>query len=273
MKKQVSVDLAMQAQLGILSKYAEDNTEEIEKIISGFNQPSIHKYAGIYIDNPNQENIEDFIRKYMYNELSFFPRVLTIDVRLTPNSFDRAKKDIVDTGSGIVSIDVRGKKVELPFMISDGQLDPFDVIQLDGQRCPYSRDNLQKIIINLDKQIEQEQSGGPAISINAYKTLSDFNNPSTVPGFMGDVLSIRDAQTSRRGNGTYVVASSEYTDMEKLAFFGTTHLDYNVDDFRKSKEEQIEPTQVEKVAKEETKPFSMKERLSEMVSKGGECRE
>lgn len=265
MKKEISIQSKMEAELGLLSKYAEDNTQKINKIIDGFKEDSIEKYAGIFIDNPTQENIEDFIRKYVYNELSFFPRILEVFVNFIPDTYDKSKRGNVDTGSGVVSIDVRGKKLELPFMITDGQLNPFDVIQLDGTRCPYSRDNFQKVIINLDRQRAEEQGDATNLSVQPYKDLADFSNPSTVPGFLGDVLSVRDAQASRRGNGTFVVASSEYTDMEKLAYFGTTHLDYSLDDFKKPKETK---SMSEKVATEikEMKPMpTMKDLLKKAM--------
>lgn len=248
MKKKISSDLAMQAELGMISKYASDNTEEINKSISNVVNPTFDKVAGIYISDPTQENIEDFVRKYMYNELTFFPRVLDVFVLFEPSTFDKQNKTQVDTGSGLIKINVRGKDVEIPFMISEGQLNPFDVIQMDGQRVPFSRDNLQKILINLDKQIEMIQTG-QAGSESPYTALDNYANPSTIPGFMGDVLSIRDSQATRRGASIYTVAESEYTEQEKLAFFGDSTTTVQEEKTAEFKEDKKKPNKAKQVLK------------------------
>lgn len=212
MKVNRSISKAMEAALGITE---EVNYEKIEHIAGNVNNSCIEKIAGIFIDNPTPENIEDFVRKYVYNELTFFPRILEISVQLLPSSFDRIKKDNVDIATGMVQIKIRSKMVELPFMVSEGQLQPFDVIQLDGTRAPFSRENFQKILLNLEKQLEMEERGQTTDSV--YEGLEDFTNPTTSAGFMGDVLAIRDSNSFSNGEGTYVTASTEYTDAEKKA--------------------------------------------------------
>lgn len=220
MNKRMNLDEAMRASIGILSDYENNNSDKVEKIASLVTDTQMEKVAGIFIDKPTLENCEDFIKKFMYNELSFFPRILEVNVNLIPSSFNKAIKDHIDVATGVVQIKVRNKVLEVPFMVRDGELDPFDVIQLDGQRAPYSRENLQKIIINLDKQLEMEAQGMGPESESPYAGLEEHVNPSTSPGFMGDVLSIRDSQSMRRGNGMFVTAYEEYSDEEKLAFFG-----------------------------------------------------
>ena len=215
MKRAINVSEAMMASLALTSDYETVDHEKIDKVASSVQNTCLEKIAGIYIDNPTQENIEDFIRKYMYNELTFFPRVLEVGVSFIPSSFDKVRKNLVEDGTGAVQVKVRSKIVELPFMIHGGDLEPFDVIQMDNQRVPYSRENLQKIIINLDRQLEKEQSGESDGS--PYQGLADYTNPSTAPGFMGDVLSIRDSQSYTPGSGRYVTASSEFTELEKTA--------------------------------------------------------
>lgn len=207
MKRRINIDEAMMSSLGLVSEYENVDTNKINKVASNIGKSVIEKYAGIFINNPTQENIEDFIRKYMYNELTFFPRVLEVIVDFIPSTFSKSQPDHVLEGTGVVGIKVHHKVVELPFLVRDGELDPFDVIQMDGQRAPYSRENFQKIILNLDRQIEQEQQAVAAGGVESpYQGLEDYNNAATTPGFMGDVLAIRDSQSLRRGAGMYVTA-------------------------------------------------------------------
>lgn len=209
---------AMMAALSLVSDFTRDNTEELERIASSTKKSVLEKYAGIYIDNPTMENIEDFIRRYVYNELTFFPRVLDVNVQFSPAAFDTIRKDNVESGTGIVGIKVRDKVLELPFMIYGGELNPFDIIQMDGNRVPYSRENLQKIIINLDKAIDKKEREDGDANLSPYKEVSERYTPATIPGFMGDVLSIRDSQ-SRRHNvgGQYVTAAAYDYGFEKEA--------------------------------------------------------
>lgn len=218
MKRKINIDEAMMSSLGLVSEYENVDTAKIDKVASQLKETALEKVAGIFINNPTQENIEDFLRKYMYNELTFFPRILEVLVDFIPSTFSKSHPDYVSDGTGVIGIKVRHKIVELPFLVRDGELDPFDVIQMDGQRAPYSRDNLQRIISNLDRQIQQEEdqvsSGGEN---SPYKGLDDYNNPTTTPGFMGDVLAIRDSQSMRTGAGMYVTAGNYEYGFEKEA--------------------------------------------------------
>lgn len=218
MKRRINIDEAMMSSLGLVSEYENVDTNKINKVASSIKESVIEKYAGIFINNPTQENIEDFIRKYMYNELTFFPRILEVIVDFIPSTFSKSQPDHVLEGTGVVGIKVHHKVVELPFLVRDGELDPFDVIQMDGQRAPYSRENFQKIILNLDRQIEQEQQAVTAGGVESpYQGLEDYNNAATTPGFMGDVLAIRDSQSLRRGAGMYVTAGDYDYGFEKEA--------------------------------------------------------
>lgn len=221
-KRAISTSEAMIASMGMYSDYVQDDSEKIASVSNNIENvryagyAGMEKIAGIYIDKPTPENIEEFIRRFVHNELTFFPRILEVTVDFIPSAFDKMQKDHVSEGTGVVGIKVFHKALELPFLITDGELMPFDIIQMDGQRVPYSRENLQKIILNLDKQIQQEQRDGGS-SESPYLGTEDYFNPSTIPGFMGDVLSIRDTHTMRRGNGQYVTASEYDYGFEKVA--------------------------------------------------------
>ena len=254
MKRRINIDEAMMSSLGLVSEYANVDTERINKVASDVRGTTIEKYAGIFINNPTQENIEDFIRKYMYNELTFFPRILEVIVNFIPSEFDKANKDFVSQGTGIVGVKVYHKVVELPFLIRDGELEPFDVIQMDGQRAPYSRENFQKIILNLNRQIEMERESVTAGGVQSpYQTLEDYTNTTTTPGFMGDVLAIRDSQSLRRGPGMYVTAAEYDYGFEK-----ESKEKYNVFPFGQENRDSLEHQFEKALAKVEKEKPTMK---------------
>ena len=68
MKRRINIDEAMMSSLGLVSEYENVDTNKINKVASSIKESVIEKYAGIFINNPTQENIEDFIRKYIYNK-------------------------------------------------------------------------------------------------------------------------------------------------------------------------------------------------------------
>ena len=254
MKRRINIDEAMMSSLGLVSEYANVDTDRINKVASNVRSTTIEKYAGIFINNPTQENIEDFIRKYMYNELTFFPRILEVLVEFIPSEFDKSNPDYVSEGTGVVGVKVYHKVVELPFLVRGGELEPFDVIQMDGQRAPYSRENFQKIILNLNRQIEMERESVTADGVQSpYKGLEDYTNTSTTPGFMGDVLAIRDSQSLRRGPGHYVTAGEYDYGFEKNA-----SKKYNVFPFGQENTDSLEHQFEKAVARAEAEKPTMK---------------
>lgn len=210
-RKKINVSEAMAASLGVT---------DIEKKASAINinpmDSNLEKEASMFIHQPTIENIEMYIRKYMLNELSFFPKILDLDIKIHPYAYNTAKKEEVSDATGIISIKVQKKMLEIPFLVQEGELIPFDVIQMEGQRVPFSRENLRKIIINLDKKQTEEQNNGGTGS--PFLGVEKPVNPSTVSGFMGDALYIRDNHMQRRGGNNYVTASTEcYEGLEKIA--------------------------------------------------------
>ena len=177
---------------------------------------SISKYAGLDIYQPTIENTEMFIRKYVLNELSFYPKILDVSIDLIPSSFDSVKKEYVRDATGLVKVRIHEKTLEIPFMLRDGEMLPFDVIQMDNQRVPYSRENLRKVLIGMDNiQRNKAQVG----SNSPYLKLDKTTNPATSPGFLGDVLRIQDQHIRHAGNGgteVYACNKIEAT-LEKIA--------------------------------------------------------
>jgi hypothetical protein len=177
----------------------------------------IEKYAGISIYQPTIDNCELFIRKFVMNELTGMDGVRSIDISLIPNKFDTIKPDYVKDAQGVVSIKVDNVMLELPFMMLDEEFLPFDIIQLDKQRVPYSRENLRKVIAGV---INQKKVSTQIPDFEPFKKLDKPINPASSIGFLGDVLKIKEQHAFRTtsGGNMYVTASAKIDEaLEKLA--------------------------------------------------------
>jgi hypothetical protein len=175
------------------------------------------KYAGINIYQPTADNIERYIHKYVLNELAFFPQTLNVSIQFNPQEMDNAHSEYVSEGMGVVNIKYAGKVIQLPFMITDGELVPFDIIQVDGTRAPYSRENMQKVLYGLKNLLEKQER---ETTEDPYVGLSDRMSPATSPGFLGSVLQIRDQATATGGghHDNYIYASAMMEEvLEKIA--------------------------------------------------------
>ncbi|MDF2841630.1 MAG: hypothetical protein K0R00_56 [Herbinix sp.] len=178
---------------------------------------AIKKYAGIDIYQPTADNIETFIRKYVLNELAFFPSTPNVAIQLNPEEMDKAHSDYVSDANGVVAIKYFGKVIELPFMVIDGELIPFDVIQSEGTRVPYSRENMKKVVYAIQQLQEKDRQNN---TDDPYVGLDTRNNPATSTGFLGNVLQIRDQAVghSSPSGQNYIYAAEKIDELlEKAA--------------------------------------------------------
>lgn len=188
----------------------------IEKVASNVRETSLEKIAGMLIDNPTLENCEDYVRRYMTSELAVFPKLIEFSINIIPSAFSTDNEDFITDASGMVRMKIHSKTIEIPFLLYSGELVPFDLIQMDGQRIPYSRENLLRVLQNVTANEETRQAG--AAGDSPYVGLAEHYNGSTVPGFMGEVLSIRDTHAHRSGIGSMYVTASEGEEEEKESF-------------------------------------------------------
>lgn len=180
---------------------------------------AIEKYAGIGIYQPTIDNVESFIRKYVMSELAGGANegVSSVDISVMPSRFDTLKPDYVRDAQGSVSLKVGQEMLQLPFIVIDEEFLPFDIIQLNKQRVPYSRENLRKIIGGI---INQKKNTSPVPEFDPYKRVEKPINPSSSIGFLGDVLKIQEQHAFRTtsGGNMYVTAEAKLDEaLEKLA--------------------------------------------------------
>ena len=187
------------------------------------------KYAGCPIYNPTAGNVTDFVRRYVEDELyknystPDNARQFPVDVDLKVDSLDEhspvknGEKHIKDA-TGLASIKVNGTKVEIPFLIHDGELAAFDIIQVGNERVPYSTNGLRKIcngIAAYDSKKEKMDEISPYKELDSKNGIKSSSTLSTF-GFLGDTMQIRDMAMGNRG-GAYRTAQNLDNLLEKTS--------------------------------------------------------
>lgn len=170
----------------------------------------LEKTAGIKIDNSDEQSAKESILRYITNELSIFPIKLGVSIDLIPISLDKSRGNAILDAQGNVNIQLKTKVIQLPILIQNGELLPFDVIESEGQRVPFSRENLAKIVSGIERWHKEQEQGEAGLASDGFKGVEPPLNAATTPGFMGDVMSIRDQHMQKRGPSNITTVASEY---------------------------------------------------------------
>lgn len=170
--------------------------------------------AGVMIPNPTYDKIISFVSELVSRDISdIAPEGASVSVEFVPSEQEGIGSTLIRQGSGEVKISpIEGNDeigIEIPFLVINGGLAPFDVIQLNGERAPYTRENLAKAMNAIAAQGDPNQS----VNGDGYVRLEKMHNPSTSQGFLDDTLNVR-----HRGNvipdigGMFVTASEKVID-------------------------------------------------------------
>lgn len=170
----------------------------------------LEKTAGIKIDNNDEQSVKESILRYVTNELAVFPIKLGVSIDLIPISLDKSRANAILDAEGSVNIQLKTKVIHLPILIQNGELLPFDVIESEGQRVPFSRENLAKIVSGIERWHREQEQNNSGMSSDGFKGVEPPLNPATTPGFMGDVMSIRDQHMQKRGPANLTTVASEF---------------------------------------------------------------
>ena len=170
--------------------------------------------AGVEIPNPTYDKIVSYVSELMSRDLTDLTAgEVGSTIEFTASKQQGLGSNLIDQGEGVVKIfPFEGNEdivLEVPFLVINGNLAPFDVIQFQGQRAPYTRENLGKALNALIAQGDPNKEGIQ----DGYVQLEKMHNPSTSEGFMADTLNVR-----HRGNvipdigGMFVTASEKKID-------------------------------------------------------------
>lgn len=221
----------------------------------------INKYAGIALTDPSPEGVEQFIKYYMSNELSFFPEKIDVKVEILPlegNTVTPGGNISLENATGVVHLLYNNADIMLPYMIRDRELLPFDVLQIGKERGVYTRNNLKKVLFGIQAQVQQGQLNNP---FSPYKGVDKHINQLTDHGFMRDVLRVQELATNYPvTNSSSDLTASELIDdlLEKVANLKPVDINYTKysfdlqEQFRHEEDKiaSIEETEEEKIAAE-----------------------
>jgi len=234
------------------AKNVTKNVEEINYTMlpgDAFIADEMFKMAGFDIHDTTPEGIEQFLKEYFYNELSYFPDKLNITVTLvpldvaptSPKQFDMH----IGNATGTVDINYNNALIQIPFILRDKEILPFDTIQMGNETAIYTRDNMRNILLNL-KQMSEKQVGS-GLLVNETKNLGSYvgvdkhTNITTDSGFMGDMLQIQQ-MLGQNSAPNYVHASLVNELLEKTA--AIKKVDFNYDRLQLEIKQQIMPEAV-----------------------------
>jgi hypothetical protein len=213
------------------------------------------KLAGMAVYDTSPEGIEQFLKEYMLNELSFFPDKVDLTIGIMPldnvptnNGTGQLDTNIMNA-SGTLDLMYGGSLIQIPWIMRDKEILPFDTIQLGTETAVYTRENLRNILFNIKNMVEKQQTAGTIADpeISGYVGTSKPMGRLTDNGFMTDMLHIQGLMSSV-GNGAYAYAAEKIDDLlEKVANIKEVRIDY-----RKLKTELVNEFQeaAEKIANE-----------------------
>lgn len=174
------------------------------------------KYAGYVIPKPTQDNVDSFLRDTIHQEITGIGVSLSeISVKFENIEEKQDNNGFISEANGTVMVPVYKKMLEIPFIVDNGELLNFDIIKMENQKVPYSRENLRSVILGLRKIQEEEDSNGP--NGDVFKSVAEAVSPMTSPGFLSSALSIRDSVARNRNTGIFSSASELDGLLEKVA--------------------------------------------------------
>ena len=171
------------------------------------------KYAGYMIPKPTQDNVDSYLRDMIYEEINGLGTPSS-DITVKFDQIETREDGYITDANGSVMIPVYEKILEIPFIVDNGEILNFDIIKMDNQRVPYSRENLRSVVQGLRRAQEE---GTVTDSQTAYKAVAEPNNPSTSPGFLSSTLSVRDSIARNRNTGIFTAAGELDDLLEKVA--------------------------------------------------------
>ena len=161
----------------------------------------IEKIAGEYLKDATEEIVEQKVKELVRNEIKQIPETVAITTFQVPNIRSGGDKNILDSSTGYAVLKYNDVIIKLPFIYRDNTIEPFEVIQIEGRRIPYSREALVKTLQAIGKNYHKQQDG-------PYLGLADRTNPATSNGFMGDVLRVREL-TSNNNTKSYLASGTK----------------------------------------------------------------
>lgn len=195
----------------MMDKFAQSlfmENDEVEKNIyfDFHNKETSCMYKKAYVTsmkNPTGEKIKEHILNRVKSDFGLDSN----NVKVAVNA-EKTDGENITQGNGTAIIQLKDKKINIPFQIVNGEISDFSEIKVGNDSIAYSKQSISKIL----EQSKRTQSTG------AFIGTTRADNESTDRGFLEDVIKIRDNHVSKQTNtsaGRYITASEACDEMLK----------------------------------------------------------
>jgi hypothetical protein len=168
----------------------------------------MRKVSNVVTGTPLKQSSPAAIERYLVdkvrndlgdlNDLAIIKPILRIDRE------DGDLSGNITDGFGTIVVSVGQKSLQLPFIIHQKQLLPFDVIQMGEEKVTYDMAKLRKLVIALDKHQKEQHQETDSMSVVDSRDIPTHN------GFLGTIMSVRDSHRSTDANGSSPFAGENF---------------------------------------------------------------
>lgn len=181
--------------------------------------------VGIPLRQTSPAAIERYLVEKIRAELGEFHDLVKINPVLRIDQADGDLSGNITNGFGVALLDVHGSSVQLPFIIHNKELLPFDVIRMGESEVSYDISKLRKIVNALDKKAKEggvEGDDGETMEFVDHKDVPPSRN-----GFLGTIMDMRNdhAATGGYGHSPYEQLGFGTMDDERLLKGASANLD------------------------------------------------
>lgn len=206
-----NISKAFAASLGLQKQAEEQRVVEHFSVFD--NNEVFEKFASTKIFEPTEENIKTHLRALVQNELTGIGNYPASCELFAISGSKKNNREEISAAKGNISITIGQKELKLPFIIRDGEFTGFDIMEMDGQRVPYSRENLRKVVLGIEQK--NKTGGEPEQEIDSpFLGTAKHLNPATSNGFLGNTLSIRN--TVARNQNSTLTSSADSKEVDAL---------------------------------------------------------
>lgn len=194
------------------------------------------KLAGMMLTDATPEGIESFLKQYMYNELAFFPDKIAVSIDLMPTREEPMAQGTIDVSivdaTGNINLAYANVIIQIPFIIRDREVLPFDAIQMGNERAVFTRENMKNILFNIKEKATRQQatpySGSDSLSGFVGVDQSPTDSPLADTGWMDELLRIQSSLGHNHGMEDFGVYSAYVEELlEKTAGIRKVDIDYS----------------------------------------------
>lgn len=154
--------------------------------------------TGIPLTQTSPASIEKYLVEKVRDDLGDYADMAIIRPMLRIDKEDGDLSGNVTDGFGTIIVKVIDHSFNIPFIIHQKELLPFDVIRMGDEEVAYDMSKLRKLVVQLDR-VQRENAEG--LENGSLGSIVDYKDAPTHNGFLGTIMSIRDNYQPYDSNG------------------------------------------------------------------------